>query len=126
MSLISDFSQAESETINRKKTIAKPKREKRTIRFSRETSDDKVSEIAKAMAEWRITDDGSRALSWKNCRAELSIEEDEFHKVIRPSLQWKNACIARIKELRNRPEGWEYCGKLEVLTGIEISESELE
>lgn len=96
-----------------------------TQRFSPETSVDEIRKISDMMVELRIADDGSRPLSWKNCRAELNLRNDEFHKVIRLSPQYRAAVIARINKLRAREEGWEYRGKLEVLTGIEISEEEL-
>lgn len=117
---------AEKEVPRRKKSEGSPQpRTTVAQRFSRESSVDEIRKISDMMVELRIADDGSRPLSWKNCRAELNLRNDEFHKVIRLSPQYRAAVIARINKLRAREEGWEYRGKLENLTGIEISEEEL-
>ena len=94
-------------------------------RFSRDTSDGEIRKISRLVCELRIADDGSRPLSWKNVRAELNLENDEFHKVIRRSAIYREEVIARIKSLRSREEGWEHRGKLSSLTGIDITEEEL-
>ena len=77
------------------------------------------------VVELRINEEGSKT-AWKKIRKELGLEEDEFHKVIRPSEGYRNAVIDRIKSLKSAEGGWEYNGKLSVLTGIEDIENYLD
>ena len=93
-------------------------------RFRANTTEKDRNEIAARVVELRINEEGSKP-AWKKIRKELGLKEDEFHKVIRPSEGYREAVIERIKKLRAQDGGWEYSGKLEVLTGIELTEEEL-
>lgn len=95
-------------------------------RYRADTSEEQRDEIATQVVELRINATGSRPLSWRKIRGQLGLKNDQFHKVIRHSPGYRKAVIDRIQKLRARPEGWAYSGKLEFLTGIQISESELE
>ena len=94
-------------------------------RYTSETTEADRDEVAVKVVEMRINAAGSKGMSWRRIREKLGLRNDEFHKVIRLSKGYRKAVIDRIKQLKSRPEGWEYSGKLEVLTGIELSESEL-
>ena len=93
-------------------------------RFRANTTEKDRNEIAARVVELRINEEGSKP-AWKKIRKELGLKEDEFHNVIRPSEGYREAVIERIKKLRAQDGGWEYSGKLEVLTGIELTEEEL-
>ena len=75
--------------------------------------------IADEVAVRRINSEGSRPRAWKSIRKELGLGNTEFHKGIRLSPEWKIAVCSRISELQKQDGGWEYNGKLSVLTGIE-------
>ena len=90
-----------------------------------ELTEETRDELAVKVAELRINATGSKPLAWKRIREKLGLKNDEFHKVIRLSEGYRTAVIERIKSLKASEEGWEYSGKLEVLTGIEVSEKEL-
>lgn len=94
-------------------------------RYVADTTEDERNEVAVKVAELRINASGSKGLAWKKIREELGLEYDQFHKVIRYSDGYREAVIARIKKLRSQEGGWEYSGKLDYLTGIKISESDL-
>ena len=94
-------------------------------RYAAETTEEERNELAVKVAELRINEEGTRPLAWRKIREELGLKEDEFHQVIRPSAGYREAVVNRIKSLKARDKGWEYSGKLDVLTGIEIAESEL-
>ena len=96
------------------------------IRFIAETTEDTRNEIAVKVVELRINEDGSRPIAWKNIREELGLHNDHFHKVIRHSEGYRNAVIEQIKSLRSAEGGWQYSGKLSVLTGIEDIENYFE
>ena len=83
------------------------------------------NDIAVKVVELRLNASGSKPLSWRRIREELGLKRDEFHKVIRHSEGYRQAVITRIKNLKTREKGWEYSGKLEVLTGIKLTEEEL-
>ena len=94
------------------------------IKFIVETTEDTRNEIAVKVVELRINEEGSRPIAWKKIREELGLHNDHFHKVIRLSEGYREAVIERIKKLRAQDGGWEYSGKLEVLTGVELTEEE--
>ena len=96
------------------------------IRFVVETTEGARNEIAVKVVELRINEEGSKPIAWKNIREKLGLKEDQFHKVIRPSEGYRTAVIERIKSLKSTEGGWEYNGKLSVLTGIEDIENYLE
>ena len=91
-----------------------------------ETPEADGNEIAVKVAEMRINASGSKPMSWRRIREKLSLKHDEFHKGIRLSAGYRKAVIDRIKSLKAQEGGWEYSGKLESLTGIEITEKELQ
>ena len=94
-------------------------------RYTSETTEADRDELAVKIAKIRINATGSKPIAWHKIREKFGLKNDEFHKVIRLSAGYRKAVIDRIKQLKSRPEGWEYSGKLEILTGIELSESEL-
>lgn len=96
------------------------------IRFVVETTEGARNEIAVKVVELRINEEGSKPIAWKKIREKLGLKEDPFHKVIRPSEGYRTAVIERIKSLKSTEGGWEYNGKLSVLTGIEDIENYLE
>ena len=96
------------------------------IRFVVETTEGARNEIAVKVVELRINEEGSKPIAWKKIREKLGLKEDQFHKVIRPSEGYRTAVIERIKSLKSTEGGWEYNGKLSVLTGIEDIENYLE
>ena len=111
-----------------KATKTKSRKKNMTIaeRFVSETTEDTRNELARKVVELRINATGSRPTSWKRVRAKLDLANDHFHKVIRPSKGYREAVIARIKFLKAQEGGWEYSGKLDVLTGIDdLTEEEL-
>ena len=96
------------------------------IRFVVETTEGVRNEIAVKVVELRINKEGSKPIAWKKIREKLDLHNDHFHKVIRLSAGYREAVIERIKKLRTQDGGWEYNGKLSVLTGIEDIENYLE
>ena len=94
-------------------------------RYSAETTEEARNDLATKVAELRINASGSKPLSWRRIRDRLGLKNDEFHKVIRLSAGYREAVINRIKSLKSSEEGWEYSGKIEVLTGIELTDSDL-
>ena len=96
------------------------------IRFVAETTEGTRNEIAVKVGELRINKEGARPIAWKKIREELGLHNDHFHQVIRHSEGYLNAVIERIKSLKSADGGWEYNGKLSVLTGIEDIENYLE
>ena len=96
------------------------------IRFVAEKTEGTRNEIAVKVVELRINKEGSKPIAWKNIREKLGLHNDHFHKVIRLSEGYREAVIERIKKLRAQDGGWEYNGKLSVLTGIEDIENYLE
>ena len=95
-------------------------------RYVAETTVEERDGIAAKVIELRINATGSKPLAWKKIREKLDLRNDQFHKVIRHSEGYRKAVIQRIKFLKAQEGGWEYNGKLEVLTGIELTEKELE
>ena len=106
---------------------AKSPKKKQSIaeRYADETTEKERNELAVKVAELRINEEGTKPLAWRKIREELGLKNHEFHQVIRPSAGYREAVVNRIKSLKARDKGWEYSGKLDVLTGIEIAESEL-
>ena len=96
------------------------------IRFVAETAEGTRNEIAVKVVELRINKEGSRPIAWKKIREKLGLHNDHFHQVIRHSEGYFNAVLERIKSLKSADGGWEYNGKLSVLTGIEDIENYLE
>lgn len=96
------------------------------IRFVAETTEGTRNEIAVKVVELRINKEGLRPIAWKKIREKLGLHNDHFHQVIRHSEGYLNAVIERIKSLKFADGGWEYNGKLSVLTGIEDIENYLE
>ena len=94
-------------------------------RYVADTTEVERNEVAVKVVELRINASGSRGLAWKKIRERLNLEHDQFHEVIRLSDGYRAAVIDRIKALKASEEGWEYNGKIENLTGIELDESEL-
>ena len=108
--------------------VTLPKRGKKLSiaeRYAAETTEEERDEVAVKIAELRINASGSKPLAWKKIREQLNLKHDQFHKVIRLSDGYRAAVIDRIKSLKASEEGWEYSGKIDVLTGIELDESEL-
>ena len=95
-------------------------------RYVAETTVEERDGIAAKVVELRINATGSKPLAWREIREKLGLHNDQFHKVIRHSEGYRKAVIQRIKSLKAQEGGWEYNGKLEVLTGIELTEKELE
>ena len=91
-----------------------------------ETTEADRNKVAVKVVEMRINASGSKPMSWRRIREELGLKNDQFHKVIRRSAGYRKAVIDRIKSLKTQEGGWEYSGKLESLTGIEITEEELQ
>lgn len=111
-----------------KPAVERQSRSRVTHTYTKDSSDEEIRKISRLVCEWRIAEDGSRPLAWREIRGELKLANEEFHKVIRLSAIYREEVIRRINELRSRPEGWEYCrglGKLESLTGIDITEDDL-
>ena len=73
----------------------------------------------------RINATGSKPLAWRRIREKLGLKNEQFHKVVRLSEGYREAVINRITHLKQQEGGWEYNGKLDVLTGIDISEVEI-
>ena len=115
----------DSEVSQAPKGKARKKKPSITERYTSETTEADRDELAVKIAKIRINATGSKPIAWRKIREKFGLKNDEFHKVIRLSAGYRQAVIDRIKQLKSRPEGWEYSGKLEVLTGIELSESEL-
>lgn len=88
-------------------------------RYQANTSEDERADMAVKVAELRINEEGTKPLAWRTIREHLGLKNEEFHKVIRLSDTWKEVVIQRIKHLKEQEGGWEYNGKIEVLTGIE-------
>ena len=111
-----------------KSTKTKPKKKKPSIaeRYVAETTVEDRDGIAAKVVELRINATGSKPLAWKKIREKLGLKNDQFHKIIRHSEGYRKAVIQRIKSLKAQEGSWEYNGKLEVLTGIELTEKELE
>ena len=91
-----------------------------------ETTEAERNEVAVKVVEMRINASGSKPMSWRRIREKLGLKNDEFHKDIRLSAGYRKAVIDRIKSLKTQEGGWEYSGKLESLTGIKITEEELQ
>ena len=108
------------------KTKAREKKSSIAERYVSETTVGDRDRIAAKVVELRINATGSKGLSWREIREKLGLKNDQFHKVIRHSEGYRKAVIQRIKSLKAQEGGWEYNGKLEVLTGIELTEKELE
>ena len=111
-----------------KSTKTKSRKKKPSIaeRYIAETTVEDRDGIAAKVVELRINATGSKPLAWREIREKLGLHNDQFHKVIRPSEGYRKAVIQRIKSLKAQEDGWEYNGKLEVLTGIELTEKDLE
>ena len=103
-------------TSTRKAHEKKPSVEERYVAA---TTVEERNAIAERIVEMRINATGSKRLSWHSIRDALGIKNAEFHQVIRLSDGYREAVVARIASLRSAEGGWEYNGKLEVLTGIE-------
>ena len=110
-----------------KSTKTKSRKKKSSIaeRYVAETTVEDRDGIAAKVVELRINATGSKPLAWKKIREKLGLKNDQFHEVIRHSEGYRKAVIQRIKSLKAQEGGWEYNGKLEVLTGIELTEKEL-
>ena len=91
-----------------------------------ETTEADRNEVAVKVVEMRINASGSKPMPWRRIREKLGLKNDQFHRGIRHSVGYRKAVIDRIKRLKAQEGGWEYSGKLEVLTGIEITEEELQ
>lgn len=118
----------EKDSAGSQATKSKTREKKLSIaeRYTSETTEADRDAVAVKVATMRINATGSKPIAWSKIREKFGLKNDQFHKVIRLSEGYRKAVIDRIKQLKSRPEGWEYSGKLEVLTGIELSESELE
>ena len=99
-------------------TLGKPKIQSIADRYRADTTEEQRNEIAVKVAELRINSSGSKPLSWRKIRERLGLKNDQFHKVIRHSSGYLTAVVERIKALESAEGGWEYNGKLDVLTGI--------
>ena len=108
------------------KTKYRKKKHSIAERYVAETTVEDRDGIAAKVVELRINATGSKPLAWKKIREKLGLQNAQFHEVIRHSEGYRKAVIQRIKSLKAQEGGWEYNGKLEVLTGIELTEKELE
>jgi chromosome segregation ATPase len=110
-----------------KSTKTKSRKKKPSIaeRYIPETTETDRDSVAAKVVEMRINSSGSKPMSWRRIREKLGLKNDQFRKVIRLSERYRKAVIQRIKKLRAQDGGWEYSGKLDVLTGIELTEEEL-
>ena len=87
--------------------------------FKASTTVEERDDIAHQVAELRINAEGTRPRAWRSIREELGLRNEEFHQLIRKSEGWKVAVYERILDLQDQEGGWEYSGKLEILTGID-------
>lgn len=87
--------------------------------FVASTPVEERDDIAVQVAERRINAEGTRPRAWRKIREELGLRNEAFHQLIRKSQGWHNAVCERIADLLDQEGGWEYSGKLEVLTGID-------
>lgn len=87
--------------------------------FKASTTELERDDIAAQVAELRINAEGTKPRAWRSIREELGLRNEEFHKLIRLSDGWHQAVCERIADLLDQEGGWEYNGKLEVLTGID-------
>lgn len=111
----------ESATPVRKRPEVKRSTNKKQARYSKDTPASEMLRISRLVVEWRIADTGQRSLSWKDIRGELGgLDEKELREVICASPQYRQAVRERIQFLQSRPEGWEYVGKLSVLTRLDV------
>ena len=97
-------------------------REKKPTKLEEFVADNPVEvrdDIAVEVAERRINAEGARPRAWRSIREELGLRNEVFHQLIRKSEGWHNAVCERIADLLDQEGGWEYKGKLEVLTGID-------
>ena len=108
------------------KTKYRKKKHSIAERYVAETTVEDRDGIAAKVVELRINATGSKPLAWKKILEKLGLQNAQFHEVIRHSEGYRKAVIQRIKSLKAQEGGWEYNGKLEVLTGIELTEKELE
>ena len=113
------------EVVRSTKTKSRKKKSSIAERYVAETTVEDRDGIAAKVVELRINATGSKPLAWKKIREKLGLKNDQFHEVIRKSEGYRKAVIQRIKSLRTQDGGWEYNGKLENLTGIELTEKEL-
>ena len=111
----------ESATPVRKRPEVKRSTNKKQARYSKDTPASEMLRISRLVVEWRIADTGQRSLSWKDIRGELGgLDEKELREVICASPEYRQAVRERIQFLQSRPEGWEYVGKLSVLTRLDV------
>ena len=95
-------------------------------RYVTETTEEHRNSLAVQIAEMRINATGSKPIAWKSIREKFDLKDTQFHKIIRLSKGYRDAVIARIKQLKAAEGGWKYNGKLSVLTGIEDIENYFE
>ena len=113
----------ESATPVRKRPEVSRGKNKKPARYSKDTPASEMLRISRLVVEWRIADTGQRSLSWKDIRGELGgLDEKELREVICASSEYRQAVRERIEFLQSRPEGWEYVGKLSVLTRLNVTE----
>ena len=108
--------------------VVRKQREKKPSvaeRYTAEKTIDERDEVAIKVVELRINSLGSKPLAWRRIRERLGLKNEQFHKVVRLSDGYRAAVIARITHLKQQEGGWEYNGKLDVLTGIDISDAEI-
>ena len=108
-------------------TARKAREKKPSIseRYVVSTTEEDRDSVAVKVANIRINATGSKPMSWKKIRERLGLKLDEFHKIIRHSEGYREAVINRIKTLKAQQGGWTYNGKMDVLTGIDLTEEEL-
>ena len=105
----------------RKRPEVQRSKNRKPARYHRETSSEEMLRISRLVVEWRIADTGQRSLSWRDIRGELGgLDEKELREVICASSEYRQAVRERINFLQSRPEGWEYVGKLSVLTRLNV------
>ena len=120
LSLIGIF---ESATPVRKRPEVQRSKNRNQARYHKDTPAAELLRISRLVVEWRIADTGQRSLSWRDIRGELGgLDEKELREVICASPQYRQAVRERIQFLQSRPEGWEYVGKLSVLTRLNVDE----
>ena len=95
-------------------------------RYVTETTEEHRNSLAVQIAEMRINATGSKPIAWKSIREKFDLKDTQFHKIIRLSKGYRDAVIARIKQLKAAEGGWKYNGKLSALTGIKDIENYLE
>ena len=115
---------------NKKERKKKDPKEKSSVvfrsKFLETTTEEDRIELARKIALLRLDPESNRPLSWRKIREheEISLANDDFHKVIRISEYYENVMLERLGELIDH--GWSYKGSLETLCGFGVPEEIIE